>query len=94
MRIRRYFAEVFVEPEAYSLVRGLSSGDELKLKKNVSCVGVFLGEKYIGVIRGKKRPVVGALFEFERKAKALFYNMNEKEGVMLVKVMIDDEPYK
>ena len=94
MRIKRYFTEVFVEPDSYGTVRELKSGDELELKKNGASVDVFLEGKNIGVVRGKKRALVGAIFEYERATKALFYNMNEKEGVMLVKVMIDDEPYK
>lgn len=94
MKIKRYYVEVFVEPEAYEMVRLLRRGDGLSLRMEDSRVKVFLDGKEIGVVRGKKRVLVSALFEFEREVDALFYNMNEKEGVMLVRVKTNDEPYK
>lgn len=94
MKIRRYYAEVFVEPEAYKTVSTLKRGASLTGRKVNGRASIFLGEARIGVIRGRKRPLVSALLEFEKESKALFYNMNEKEGVMLVRVKVSDEPYK
>ena len=94
MKIRRYFASVFVEPDAYEAVRALKRGDELTVKRIGWSVSVFFGDRAIGNVRGTKRPLVNALLEFEPKCVATFFNMNEKEGVMLVRVKTHDELYK
>lgn len=94
MKVRRYFVGVFVEAEAYEAVSRFTRGERLHLIKRDGIVGVYHGETYIGNVRGKKRPIVGAVFSFVDSTEAEFYNMNEKEGVMLIRVRINDEPYK
>lgn len=94
MKVRRYYVGVFVEPTAYEMVSRFTRGERLRLVKRSGIIEVYYGETYIGNVRGKKRVNVGALFHFVDSAEAEFYNMNEKEGVMLIHVRINDEPYK
>lgn len=94
MKIDRYYAQVFVELEAYDTVRLFKRGEGLTVRNFGKEQRVFRGEQHIGNIRGKKRSVVGAVFGFVDVVDAEFFNMNEKEGVMLIRVKINDEPYK